>query len=275
MATATLVRQGKTITRQARPVDKNHEEIRLKLVWERFLTNKDPKAKAELAQKYLPLVNYIVGKISMGLPSHVESSDLESIGVLGMLKALDRFDPSKDVKFETYASYRIKGAIFDYLRKQDFLSRPLRKKAISLEEASEKIRQRTHRVPTVDELAEEMKVDKDEVYQIMWKSSSSYVIPLDKENSVQDEEGATPLGDTISDLNRNPEEEFAHKDLETELTAAIEELPEKQKLTLALYYFEDKTLKEIGEVLGVSESRVCQLHSEAVYRLRQRIQLPN
>ena len=275
MATASLVRQSKTITRQARPVDKNHEEIRLKLTWERFLTKKDPKAKAELAQKYLPLVNYIVGKISMGLPSHVESADLESIGVLGMLKALDRFDPSKDVKFETYASYRIKGAIFDYLRKQDFLSRPLRKKAICLEEASEKIRQRTNRVPTVDELAEEMKVDKDEVYQIMWKSSSSYVIPLDKENSVQDEEGATPLGDTISDLKRNPEEEFAHKDLETELTAAIEDLPEKQKLTLALYYFEDKTLKEIGEVLGVSESRVCQLHSEAVYRLRQRIQLPN
>jgi RNA polymerase sigma factor for flagellar operon FliA len=260
MATATIVRQDK--------------EVRLKLTWDRFLKSHDPKAKEMLAEHYMPLVNYIVGKIAIGLPSHVESNDLESIGIVGMLKALDRFDPSKDVKFETYASYRIKGAIFDYLRKQDLLSRPLRKKTIQLEEASEKIRQRTHRVPTVAELSEELNVSVEEVHEVIWKSSTSYVIPLDKENAVQDEEGSTPLGETIRDLKRNPEEEFSRKDLEAELARAISDLPEKQKMTLALYYYEDKTLKEIGEVLGVSESRVCQLHSEAVYRLRQQLQLP-
>lgn len=262
MTTSTLVRQDK--------------EVQLKLTWERFLNTREPKAKEDLALHYLPLVNYIVGRISMGLPSHVESSDLESIGVLGMLKALDRFDQTKEVKFETYASYRIKGAIFDYLRKQDLLSRPLRRKTVQLEEASEKIRQRTNRVPTTPELAAELKISHDEVNQIVWKSSSSYVIPLDKENTIQDEEGSTPLGDTIRDLNRNPAEELDRKNIEAELTHAISELPEKQKITLAMYYYEDKTLKEIGAVLGVSESRVCQLHSEAVYRLRQRMQLtPN
>lgn len=255
---------------------KQDKEVRLRILWERYLKKKDPKAREELATHYLPLVNYIVGKISMGLPPHVDVQDLESIGVIGMLKALERFDPDKDVKFETYASYRIKGAIFDYLRKQDSLSRPLRKKAIHLEEAAEKIRQRTNRSATVQELARELDIDEEEVHEIMWKSSSSFIIPLDKENVVQDEEGSTPLGDTIKDFKRNPEEEFARKDLEAELTRAIEELPEKQRLTLALYYYEDKTLKEIGEILGVSESRVCQLHSEAVFRLRQRIQfIPN
>jgi len=253
---------------------KQDREVRLQILWNKYLKKKDPKAREELATHYLPLVNYIVGKISMGLPAHVEVNDLESIGVLGMLKALERFDPKKDVKFETYASYRIKGAIFDYLRKQDSLSRPLRKKAIHLEEAAERIRQRTNRSATIPELAKELEVDEDEVHEVMWKSSSSYIIPLDKENVVQDEEGSTPLGDTIRDITRNPEEEFSRKDLEAELTRAIDELPEKQRTTLALYYFEDKTLKEIGAVLGVSESRVCQLHSEAVFRLKQRIQFP-
>lgn len=261
MTTSTLVRQDK--------------EVLLNLTWDQFLNTREPKAKEDLALHYLPLVNYIVGRISMGLPSHVESGDLESIGVLGMLKALDRFDKSKEVKFETYASYRIKGAIFDYLRKQDTLSRPLRKKTVQLEEASEKIRQRTNRVPTTPELAVALGIAEEEVNRIIWKSSSSYVIPLDKENTIQDEEGSTPLGDTIRDLKRNPAEEFDQKDIEAELTRAIAELPDKQKTTLAMYYFEDKTLKQIGAVLGVSESRVCQLHSEAVYRLRQKMQLPN
>ncbi|MFH1515035.1 MAG: FliA/WhiG family RNA polymerase sigma factor [bacterium] len=261
MTTATLVRQDM--------------EVQLKLTWDRFLNTREHKAKEDLALHYLPLVSYIVGKIAMGLPSHVESCDLESIGVLGMMKALDRFDSSKDVKFETYASYRIRGAIIDYLRKQDLLSRPLRKKASLLDEACDKIRQRTSNLPCVPEIAKEMGISEEEVNKIIWKSSSSYVIPLDKENTIQDEEGSTPLGDTIRDLKRNPEEEFAQKDLEAELTRAIEELPEKQRLTLALYYFEDKTLKEIGAVLGVSESRVCQLHSEAVFRLKQRMQLPS
>lgn len=262
MATATLVRQ-------------QDKELKLKLAWNNYLKDKDPKSKDFLAEYYLPLVNYIVGKISMGLPAHVESSDLESIGILGMLKALERFDSSKDVKFETYASYRIKGAIYDYLRKQDQLSRPLRRKAVLLEEASEKIRQRTQKIPTVSELSKEMGISEDEVHEIIWKSSSSYIVPLDKENTIQDEEGSTPLGDTIRDLARNPAEEFERQDLEAELTKAISELPEKQKLTLSLYYFEDKTLKEIGAVLGVSESRVCQLHSEAVYKLKQQITLPS
>ena len=260
MVTATLTRQDK--------------EVRLHSSWKKFLKDRNSKAKEELAIHYLPLVNYIVGKISVGLPSHVESNDLESIGVLGMLKALDRFDPKKDVKFETYASYRIKGAIFDYLRKQDLLSRPLRKKTIQLEDASERLRQRGNRTPTISEIAKELKVEEDEIHEVIWKSSTSYVVPLDKENSVQDEEGSTPLGETIRDMKRNPEEEFSRKDLEAELVRAIDDLPEKQRMTLALYYYEDKTLKEIGEVLGVSESRVCQLHSEAVFRLKQRIQTP-
>jgi len=260
MATATLARQDK--------------EVRLHTSWMKFLKNGNSKAKEELAIHYLPLVNYIVGKISMGLPSHVEPKDLESIGVLGMLKALERFDPDKDVKFETYASYRIKGAIFDYLRKQDLLSRPLRKKTIQLEDASERLRQRSNRTPTVTEIAKELKVDEEDIHEVIWKSSTSYVVPLDKENTIQDEEGSTPLGETIRDLKRNPEEEFSRKDLEAELAMAIKELPEKQRTTLALYYFEDKTLKEIGQVLGVSESRVCQLHSEAVFRLKQRLQIP-
>jgi len=222
---------------------------------------------------YLYLVNYIYGRIAINLPPHIDREDLEHQGILGLLAALDNFDPAKQVKFETYASIRIRGAIIDYLRKQDLLSRPLRKRAGEIEQAAEEFTKRQGRVPTVSDLAEHMGSSEDEISDSLWKSSHSFIISLERELYEDDEGSGSTVGENLALPLPGPHDEAEKQNLLETMARAIEELPDKERRIISLYYNDELTLKEIGAVLGISESRVCQIHSRAVFNLRQKMQL--
>lgn len=247
-------------------------DAELQLLWSRFLQGGDAKAREALALAYLPLVHYLANRAAINLPPHVEQGDLEGTAILGLLRAIDHFDPGQNTRFETYATYRIRGAILDYLRKQDVLPRPLRRKAIELEAAAEQLRHTLHRVPTPEELAQAIGVELDEVQDLIWRATTGYMVSLDQELTYHDEEGARSLRDTLtSALDLGPWELVEQAELLSLLTQAIAELPERLRQVLGLYYQEELTLKEIGSVLSVSESRVCQLRGEAIHQLRQKL----
>lgn len=246
----------------------------LKRTWESFLNSCSDKSRKELANHYLPMVDFIIGRLAMNLPPHIDRDDLENIGVIGLLNALDNFDPKREVKFETYASIRIKGAIIDHLRKEDWLSRPLRKKAIDIERASEELRGKLMRCPTFDEVAKKVGMSEDEVSITIHKSTASHLISIEKE-LYDDEEGiGRSLGDYLADTaSLNPHDETEKTMLIAHMIRALKDLPEKERMVLNFYYFEELTLKEIGSLLKVSESRVCQIHSRAVFLLREMMKL--
>ncbi len=246
---------------------------RLQSLWQDFLKNGNPRAREILATNYLYLVKYIYGRIAINLPPHIDREDLEHQGVLGLLAALDNFDPDKGVKFETYASIRIRGAIIDYLRKQDLLSRPLRKRAGEIERAAEEFAKRVGRAPKIEDLAKVMNTTQEEISESLWKSSHSFIISLERE-LYEDEEGSgSTVGENIALPRPDPHDEAEKQNLLECMADAIRELPEKEKQIISLYYHDELTLKEIGAVLGISESRVCQIHSRAVFNLRQKMQL--
>jgi RNA polymerase sigma factor for flagellar operon FliA len=246
---------------------------RLQTLWREYFSTHSEGAREELALNYLYLVNYIYGRIAINLPPHIDREDLEHQGVLGLLAALDNFDKDKGVKFETYASIRIRGAIIDYLRKQDLLSRPLRKRAGEIEHAAEEFAKRLGRAPSVSDLADAMGTSEDEISESLWKSSHSFILSLERE-LYEDEEGSgSTVGENLAIATPGPDVEAERQDLLECMAQAIQELPDKEKEIIALYYNEELTLKEIGAVLGISESRVCQIHSRAVFNLRQKMQL--
>ncbi len=247
--------------------------LKLERLWKKFLKDGNLEAREELSISYLYLVNYIYGRIAINLPPHIDREDLEHQGIIGLLNALDNFDPSKNVKFETYASIRVRGAIIDYLRKQDLLSRPLRKRAAEIERASEDFQKRVGRTPTVADLAKVMGATVEEISDNLWKSSNSFILSLEKE-LYEDEDGSgSTVGENLALKAPDPYDEAEKQNLLEFMAMAIEELPEKESRIIALYYKEELTLKEIGAVLGISESRVCQIHSRAVFNLRQKMQI--
>lgn len=247
--------------------------LKLERLWKKFLKDGNLEAREELSVSYLYLVSYIYGRIAVNLPPHIDREDLEHQGIIGLLTALDNFDPSKNVKFETYASIRVRGAIIDYLRKQDLLSRPLRKRAAEIERASEDFRKRVGRAPSVADLAKVMGSTVEEISDNLWKSSNSFILSLEKE-LYEDEDGSgSTVGENLAIAVPDPYDEAEKQNLLECMASAIEELPEKESRIIALYYNEELTLKEIGAVLGISESRVCQIHSRAVFNLRQKMQI--
>ncbi len=246
---------------------------RLDGLWRKFLELGDNSAREQLALNYLYLVSYILGRIAINLPPHIDREDLEHQGVLGLLASLDNFDPEKQVKFETYASIRVRGAIIDYLRKQDLLSRPVRKRAGEIEQASEEFAKRLGRAPTISDLAKAMDTSEEEISVSLWKSSHSFIISLEKE-LYEDENGSgSTVGENVALNTPGPDDEAEKQNLLDCMAEAIRDLPDKEKQIIALYYHDELTLKEIGAVLGISESRVCQIHSRAVFYLRQKMQL--
>ena len=246
---------------------------RVESMWRDFLKNGSQSSREALAMHYLYLVGYIYGRIAINLPPHIDREDLEHQGALGLLAALDNFDPTKGVKFETYASIRIRGSIIDYLRKQDILSRPVRKRAAEIERASEEFSKRSGRVPAVSDLAKHMGTTVDEISDSLWKSSHSFIVSLERE-MYEDEEGSgATMGENLAIPMPGPHDEAEKQNLLECMAKAIDELPDKERQIIALYYHEELTLKEIGAVLGISESRVCQIHSRAVFYLRQKMQV--
>ena len=222
---------------------------------------------------YSPLVKYVAGRTAAGLPPHVEEADLISYGLVGLISAIERFDLSRDIKFETYAIMRIKGAIIDELRSMDWVPRSVRARARELERANAKLEHSLQRTPTDAEVAAELGIGVDELNESLVAISHSSMVALDELWSVSDSSGdQVSLMDTIVDPGApDPARSLDVGDLKDRIAESIARLPEREKLVIALYYYEELTLREIGEVLGVTESRVSQLHTKAVLRLRSRL----
>ena len=258
-------------------LETNVKAIELKDLWRRYKTDGSDKAREQLVVAYSPLVKYVAGRMSSGLPAHVEEADLISYGLLGLINAIERFDLSREIKFETYAITRIKGAIIDELRALDWVPRSVRARAREIEKVHAKLEHKLHRTPTDEEMARELKISTAEFQEALVKISTSTVVALDELWAVSDSSGdAVSLLDTLQDPDApDPEQLLAQSEVKDRLADAIAALPEREKLVIALYYYENLTLREIGEVLGVTESRISQLHTKAVLRLKSRLQGDN
>ena len=222
---------------------------------------------------YSPLVKYVAGRMSSGLPAHVDEADQISYGLGGLIFAIQRFDLSREIKFETYAITRIRGAIIDELRSLDWVPRSVRARAREIEGVNMKLESRLQRAPTDEEMARELEIEVEEFHEALLQISNSTIVALDELWSVSDSSGdQVSLLDTIPDHGApDPQAMVDQSELRDRIADAIAALPEREKLVIALYYYENLTLREIGEVLGVTESRVSQLHTKAVLRLRSKL----
>ncbi len=229
------------------------------------------KVKDEIIIEYAPLVKYIAQKIASRLPSNIELDDLISCGVIGLMDAIEKFDPSRDNKFKTYAEFRIRGAILDELRAQDWVPRSIREKAKVIEKAYSKLEANLGRPASDEEMCAELKMTQDEFYDLLNKAKSISLLNID--DSASFNKGDKKLISEIVEDHRalNPYIAVAQKDSREKIKEGIMTLPEKQRLVLSLYYYEDLNLKEIGQVLDVTESRVSQLHTQAILKLKTKL----
>ena len=242
-------------------------------LWHKFKVEHDQDARNRLILAYAPLVKYVAGRMSSGLPAHIEEADLISYGLLGLIGALERFDPSREIKFETYAIARIKGSIIDELRSLDWVPRSVRSKAREIEKVIALLETRLHRAPSDDEIAQELGMQDDEFQATLSQISNTSIVALDELWAISGSDGDTAaLIDTIEDPKaRDPSRMLDVTEMKSRLASAIDALPKREKIVIALYYYENLTLREIGEVLGVTESRISQLHTKAILRLKGRL----
>ncbi|MCZ7661885.1 MAG: RNA polymerase sigma factor WhiG [Thermoleophilia bacterium] len=252
---------------------KKEKDHAVEALWKRYKELADPKARDELILAYSPLVKYVAGRMGTGLPAHIEESDLISYGLLGLIGALERFDPSRNIKFETYAISRIKGSIIDELRALDWVPRSVRSWARQVERSVTKLENELRRAPVDDEIAAELEVTLEEFQDILMQISSASIVALDEFWTLSGSSGdKVSLIDTIEDSSApDPSRAFDIRAVKELLADAIKRLPEREKIVIGLYYYEGLTLKEIGEVLGVTESRVSQMHTKAILRLKGRM----
>jgi RNA polymerase sigma factor for flagellar operon FliA len=263
-----------TATDRERTLETNVKAVELKELWRRYKEDGDKRAREQLVLAFSPLVKYVAGRMSTGLPAHVEEADLISYGLLGLISAIERFDPGREIKFETFAMTRIKGSIIDELRSLDWVPRSVRARARQIEKANALLEHRLHRAPTDQEVADELEMSLEEFQDSLTRISNSSVVALDELWTLSDASGdQVSLLDTIQDPDAiDPSAAMDATEMKDRLADAIARLPEREKLVVALYYYENLTLREIGEVLGVTESRVSQLHTKAVLRLKSALQ---
>jgi len=250
--------------------EKKHD---LDALWRRYKADGDEGARDELVLAYSPLVKYVAGRMGTGLPAHVEEEDLISYGLLGLMGALERFDLSRDIKFETYAVSRIKGSMIDELRALDWVPRSVRSWARRVERTVTKLENELKRAPSDAEIADELDITEAELENILTQISHASIVALDEFWTISDSGGdKITLMDTIEDsTSPEPAHEYGIQDMKDRLAEAIRRLPEREKIVIGLYYYDGLTLREIGEVLGVTESRTSQLHTKAILRLKGRI----
>ncbi len=248
------------------------DEAETDRLWEEYKATGAREARDRLIVRYSPLVKYVAGRVAVGLPQNVEQSDLVSYGIFGLIDAIEKFDLDRGYKFETYAIARIKGAILDELRSIDWVPRSVRAKARSLEKAYAKLEADLHRTPTDEELAAELGMTEDQLATTLSQISFVGLVALDEMLSVSGDRGeSVSLGDTIADSGEGPVAAYEVEEMRQILAEAINRMGEREKIVLTLYYYEGLTLAEIGQVLGVTESRVCQIHTKAVLQLRSRL----
>jgi RNA polymerase sigma factor for flagellar operon FliA len=254
-------------------LETNVKAIELRDLWKRFKSANDQSARERLVVAYSPLVKYVAGRMASGLPAHVDEADLISYGLVGLISAIGRFEPEREIKFETYAITRIKGAIIDELRSLDWVPRSVRARARDIERANSKLEHKLQRAPNDEEMSAELEMTVDEFQEALLQISNSTVAALDELWTVGDSSGdQVSLLDTLQDPRAmDPAAVVDATELKDRVADAIARLPEREKLVVALYYYENLTLREIGEVLGVTESRISQLHTKAVLRLRSRL----
>ncbi len=242
-------------------------------LWSRYKAVGDRQLRDELILRYSPLVKFVAGRVSAGLPHSIEQSDLVSYGMFGLIDAIEKFDSERNIKFETYAITRIKGAIIDELRSIDWVPRSVRTKARSVERAYAALEASLGRAPTDAEVAAEMEVSETDLQGIFSQISYIGIIGLDEviSGGGADRGESITLGDTLADRREGPVATFEVEEMKLILAGAINRLGDREKIVLSLYYYEGLTLAQIGQVLGVTESRVCQIHTKAVMLLRSRL----
>src|SRR3954453_12623298 len=259
-------------TREMTP-ERLAQENAIAELWKEFKATGDESIRERLILHYSPLVKYVAGRVGVGLPSNIEQSDLVSYGIFGLIDAIEKFDLSRAIKFETYAISRIKGAIIDELRSLDWIPRSVRGKAREVEKAYAALESRLHRTPTETEVAGELGISLDDLHQIFSQVSFVNVVALDELMSAGQERGdKLSLVYTLEDTKaEDPVAAFETEETKYLLARAINTLPEREKIVVTLYYYEGLTLAEIGQVLGVTESRICQMHTKAVLQLRGKL----
>ena len=247
------------------------EKVRAEGLWQDYADAPTREVRDQLIVHYSPLVKYVASRVAAGLPQNVEQADLVSYGIFGLIDAIDKFDPERGYKFETYAISRIKGAMLDELRSMDWVPRSVRSKAKRIEQANAKLEAKLGRAPTDDELADSLDISTDELETMLTKISFVGVVALDEMLSGGERGDSMTLGDTIPDKGEGPVGSFEIEEMRQLLAESINNMTEREKIVLTLYYYEGLTLAEIGQVLGVTESRVCQIHTKSVLRLRSRL----
>jgi RNA polymerase sigma factor for flagellar operon FliA len=241
----------------------------LAAIWHAFKSSGDIDARERLILQYAPLVKYVASRVATGLPASVDQADLVSYGMFGLIDALQKFEPVRGTKFETYAIPRIRGAIIDELRAMDWVPRSVRFKQREIEKALADLESMLKRQPTERELAERLGMSMHELHEVITQISFVSVLALDETVSVGADRGEkVSLVDTLADKGFDPSTGVESQETRGLLAAAINELSEREKIVVTLYYFEGLTLAEIGDILGVTESRVCQIHTKAVGVLR-------
>jgi RNA polymerase sigma factor FliA len=262
--------QGPRADRRLVAVASVTEDAELKRLWREFRKTNDKAIRDRLILTYAPLVKFVAGRLGSGLPAHLDANDLVSYGLLGLIGAIERFDPYRDVKFETYAVTRIKGAIIDELRAMDWVPRSVRARAREIERAMASLEAQLHRAPTDAEIADKIGITETELEESLTDIARSSIAALDEVwTSSNDDGDRLALIDTIEDTQATePQTALDRMAIGDVLAVSIAALPEREKIVITLYYYEELTLREIGEVLGVSESRVSQLHTKAILRLR-------
>ncbi|HEX3907009.1 MAG TPA: RNA polymerase sigma factor WhiG [Mycobacteriales bacterium] len=273
MSGRTPERKQSTLEAEEPTPDPAAVDAAIAALWREFKETKDPPLRERLILHYSPLVKYVAGRVGAGLPPNIEQADLVSYGIFGLIDAIEKFDITRAIKFETYAISRIKGAIIDELRAIDWIPRSVRYKAREVEKAYAALEARLHRTPTEAEVASELGIALDDLHAIFSQVSFVNVIALDELLNVGGERGdKLSLVDTLEDTKaEDPVAAFESEETKYLLARAINTLPEREKIVVTLYYYEGLTLAEIGQVLGVTESRICQMHTKAVLQLRGKL----
>ena len=248
-------------------------EAAISTLWRDYKATKQERLRERLILHYSPLVKYVAGRVGVGLPPNIEQADLVSYGIFGLMDAIEKFDLERAIKFETYAISRIKGAIIDELRAIDWIPRSVRYKAREVEKAYAALEGKLHRTPTEAEVAAELEISLDDLHTIFTQVSFVNVVALDELLSSGGERGdKLSLVDTLQDTKaEDPVGVFETEETKFLLAREIGTLPEREKIVVTLYYYEGLTLAEIGQVLGVTESRISQMHTKAVLQLRGKL----